>query len=75
VPGRKTDVKDAEWIADLRHARTAAGQLHSLGASTGTPGADALPDAAGGRAGARDQSAAKNAGRYQPQARRCRKSM
>jgi len=28
VPGRKTDVRDAEWIADLRHAWGAASQLH-----------------------------------------------
>jgi transposase len=31
VPGRKTDVKDAEWIADLRHAWAPPGQLHPLG--------------------------------------------
>jgi len=28
VPGRKTDVRDAEWIADLRHAWLAAPQFH-----------------------------------------------
>jgi transposase len=29
VPGRKTDVKDAEWLADLALAWLAQGQLHS----------------------------------------------
>lgn len=28
VPGRKTDTKDAEWIADLRHAWVAQSVIH-----------------------------------------------
>src|SRR5690348_4396113 len=75
VPGRKTDVKDAEWIADLLQ--------HGLLRPSFIPSApqrelrEPLPlsDASGGRTGARDQSAAKNAGRRQPQIRRCGKSM
>ena len=42
VPGRKTDVKDSQWLADLlRHGLT-AGQLYPTQASPGTARFDAL---------------------------------
>jgi transposase len=48
VPGRKTDVKDAEWIADLQCHGLLRGsfpaQTHS-----GTPRLDTLPSQAGGK--------------------------
>ena len=40
VPGRKTDGKDAEWMADLGHAWVAACQFHSRGPATGIARAD-----------------------------------
>ena len=43
VPGRKTDVKDSQWLADLlRHGLT-AGQFYPTQASAGTARLDALP--------------------------------
>jgi transposase len=42
VPGRKTDIKDAEWIVDLRHAWIAPGKLYSSYPSARTAEADAL---------------------------------
>jgi transposase len=43
VPGRKTDVRDAEWIADLRHAWIAASQLHPARVAASSTRSDALP--------------------------------
>lgn len=43
VPGRKTDVKDAEWIADLRHAWVVASQFHPARVATSSTRSDALP--------------------------------
>src|SRR5260221_6987910 len=43
VPGRKTDVKDAEWIADLLQHGRLASQLCASPPPTGTAGLDALP--------------------------------
>jgi transposase len=44
VPGRKTDVKDSEWLADLlRHGRLAS-KLYSPQADPGAPGADAVAE-------------------------------
>ena len=68
VPGRKTDVKDAEWIADLvRHGLIAKSyvpprplrELRELAA---------LPPQAGGEPGGRTQPAAEAAGDRQHQA-------
>ena len=43
VPGRKTEVKDAEWLADLlRHGRHAR-QLHSGGSPAPSARSHALP--------------------------------
>lgn len=53
VPGRKTDVKDSEWLADLlRHGRLAS-QLHSPQADPGAPGSDAVSQDEGSRNAAR----------------------
>ena len=38
VPGRKTDVKDAEWIAKLTSSWTTQSKFHSRPKSTGTAG-------------------------------------
>ena len=35
VPGRKTDVKDTEWIAELLVARTAESEFHGPVARSG----------------------------------------
>lgn len=44
VPGRKTDVKDSEWLADLlRHGRLAS-KLYSPQADPGAPGSDAVSE-------------------------------
>jgi transposase len=42
VPGRKTDVKDAEWIADLQSAWTPAPQLYPTRSPAGAAGIDSL---------------------------------
>jgi transposase len=42
VPGRKTDVKDAEWIAERYAAWPAQIQLHSLWSPARVAGLDAL---------------------------------
>jgi len=43
VPGRKTDIKDAAWIADLLQHGKLASQLCASPSPTGTAGLDALP--------------------------------
>jgi transposase len=65
VPGRKTDVKDAEWLADLlRHGRHAR-QLHS-GAGPASPARpDPLAHSPRGRAGPAHQPASSRPGRRQ----------
>ncbi len=47
VPGRKTDMNDAMWIADLLGMRTDQGELRAGGGHPGTALADADPQAAG----------------------------
>jgi len=49
VPGRKTDIKDAEWIADLLQHGRLASQLCACPSPTGTAGFDALPQQFGRR--------------------------
>jgi len=44
VPGRKTDLADAEWLAHLPGVRATAGQLHPAGGHQGGPRRDPLPD-------------------------------
>jgi hypothetical protein len=43
VPGRKTDIKDAEWMADLLQHGRLASQLCASPPPTGTARFDALP--------------------------------
>jgi Transposase len=66
VPGRKTDVKDAEWIAEL----LCHGLLRSSFVPQAHPGVtrlDALPPQAGGKPSGRAQSPAEAAGKCQHQ--------
>ena len=51
VPGRKTDVKDAEWLADLLRHGLLTRQLRAEPGAAGTARIDPLPDRAA--AGAR----------------------
>ena len=44
VPGRKTDVKDAEWIADLSQHGSVCAPASSRPRPTGAARTDALPD-------------------------------
>src|SRR5215467_12622024 len=60
VPGRKTDVKDSEWLADLTRAWVAASELYSAQANTGIAGTDPLPQDAGAGTQSRGQPAAKS---------------
>jgi transposase len=46
VPGRKTDVKDAEWIADLLQHGRLAREFRAAAPPTGTARSDALSDEA-----------------------------
>jgi transposase len=43
VPGRKTDQKDAEWIAELVQHGRLAGQLRAAADASGTARGDPLP--------------------------------
>jgi len=43
VPGRKTDLADAEWLVHLLECGVAAGQLHPARPDQGRPGCAALP--------------------------------
>lgn len=47
VPGRKTDVKDCEWIADLLRHGLLGGQLRARTTPKGTAGTGPLPDDSG----------------------------
>ena len=47
VPGRKSDRKDAAWIADLLAHGLIAGQLRASGPDSGTARPDADPQATG----------------------------
>jgi hypothetical protein len=67
VPGRKTDVKDSEWLADLALAWLAAGELYSAEADPGTAGTDPLPQDAGAGTQSRGQPAPESAGGSQSQ--------
>jgi hypothetical protein len=56
VPGRKTDIKDAEWIADLLHHGRLACSFCSCSPPTGTARLDPLPEQLGGRPSTTGQS-------------------
>ena len=43
VPGRKTDVRDCEWLADLATARVVEGEFHSAPGDSGTARVGPLP--------------------------------
>ncbi len=62
VPGRKTDVKDAEWIADLLRHGLLRGQLHPGSAAAGAAGPGAVSPQYGGGASPRSQSHPEGAG-------------
>jgi transposase len=62
VPGRKTDTKDAEWIADLLQHGLLRASFVPPRRKPGTARADALPDETGGGAGAAGQSHPKGVG-------------
>ncbi len=48
LAGRKTDVQDAEWIADLLRHGLLKRQLHPLGGFARTAGSDPLSHEVGG---------------------------
>ena len=47
VPGRKTDVRDCEWLADLVTARVVEGEFYSAPGDSGTARAGPVPADAG----------------------------
>ena len=47
VPGRKTDVKDCEWLADLLAHGLIPSELHSSSADSGAARADAASEEPG----------------------------
>ena len=68
VPGRKTDVKDSEWLADLlRHGLAATAQLCPSAPAPGPARSHAVPQDARRAAYPRDQSCPQGAGDGQPQ--------
>jgi Transposase len=72
VPGRKTDVKDAEWIADLlQHGLLKASFIPS-GPQREMRDLTRYPCPADGRESERGQSRAETPGRYEPEVGRCR---
>ena len=70
MPGRKTDVQDCEWMAELLRHGLLTGQLRPGPAAAGAARADPLPDEPGPRADGGGQPAAEDAGRRQHQAGR-----
>ncbi len=73
VPGRKTDVRDSEWIADLLRHGLLQGSFIPPAPIRALPGApwadDALPEGAGSPARRRGQPRAEAAGGGERQAR------
>ncbi len=69
VPGRKTDVKDAEWLADLLRHGLLRAELHPAPAAASPARPHALSYPPGRRASAAHQPAADGAGGCQYQAR------
>lgn len=67
VPGRKTDIKDAEWIADLLQHGLRKRELYPLSPPTRTARSHPLSSQFGRRACTRSQSASKDLRRYQPE--------
>ena len=55
VPGRKTDMADAEWLCAAAGVRAAGRQLHPPGGGQGGPGRDPLPGQDRPAAGQRDR--------------------
>ena len=68
VPGRKTDVKDAEWIAQLLQYGLLSPQLHPAAVDPRAPRADPAADRAGPRPGGGGQPDPQGAGGRQHQA-------
>ena len=68
VPGRKTDVKDAEWIADLLQHGLLKASFIAASRATGGARSDPHPDAFAKGPHPPDQSHPKSARRCQPQA-------
>ena len=67
VPGRKTDVKDSEWIADLMRCRAHPKELRTTEVATDVARSDAVPAQTCRERGDRAQSAAAFAGDLQRQ--------
>src|SRR5215469_10895142 len=67
VPGRKTDVKDSEWIADLVRHGLIAKSFVPPPAAAGAARTAALPPQAGGEPGGRTQPAPEAPGDRQHQ--------
>ena len=70
VPGRKTDVRDCEWLADLLRHGLLAGQLCPRSRPAGVAGAHPLSHGAGAGARHRGQSAAQDPRRREREAGR-----
>ena len=52
VPGRKTDVRDSDWLAQLLECGLLRGQLHPAAADSGSPRSDPVSKGADSRTGA-----------------------
>ena len=63
VPGRKTDVKDSEWLAQLLECGLLQRELRAAAADPGVAGSDALSGAAGARSEPGSESAVQGPGR------------
>ena len=68
VPGRKTDVKDAQWIAELIPLWSRPQELCTAEVATCAARSDAVPTQAGRSPGERTQSAAASIGDLQREA-------
>ncbi len=68
VPGRKTDVRDCEWLADLLRHGLLTGQLRPGPAAARAARVDPLPDEPGAGADGGGQPPAEDPGRRQHQA-------
>ena len=69
VPGRKTDVSDAQWLCQLMEAGLSARQLRAAEAPAAAAHPDPLPQDPDRRARARGQPAAQGARGHRHQAR------
>ena len=62
VPGRKTDVRDSEWLAQLLECGLLQGELHPPAPDSGSAGPDAVPEGADPGAGAPREPRGKDVG-------------